>query len=67
MSEFVANALRDANLFDAYNQRPAYQRNDYLSWINRAVRQKTKEKRLNQMLAELTSGDSYMGMKWRRK
>ncbi len=60
MSEATANALGEAGLLDAYNQRPAYQRNDYLSWINRAVRQRTKDKRLDQMLAELTSGDSYM-------
>jgi len=64
MPDFVAKALRDRNLTDAYVMRPPYQRNDYLSWINRAVRETTKQKRLNQMLEELATGHNYMGMQW---
>jgi len=64
MPEFVEAALNEATLMDAYNQRPPYQRNDYLSWINRAKRDATKQKRLAQMLAELTDGNKYMKMKY---
>jgi len=64
MPEFVEAALNEATLMDAYNQRPPYQRNDYLSWINRAKRDATKQKRLAQMLAELTAGNKYMKMKY---
>lgn len=45
-----------------YKQRPAYQQNDYIGWIERAKKQDTKEKRLNQMLAELEKGGVYMNM-----
>lgn len=67
MPEAVAKALRDNGLQATYEERPAYQRNDYLSWINRAVRPATKDKRLNQMLEELAAGDKYMGMKWKKR
>ena len=61
MPGWVSDALVDAGLGQAYRDRPPYQRNDYLSWINRAVRDATKRKRLHQMLAELEAGDVYMG------
>ena len=67
MPDFVRKALMETGLMNAYNNRPPYQRNDYLSWINRAKQEKTRQKRLNQMLAELTAGDSYMKMKYRIK
>jgi uncharacterized protein YdeI (YjbR/CyaY-like superfamily) len=47
-----------------YRERPPYQRNDYLMWINQAKLAATKQKRLTQMLTELRSGDAYMGMAW---
>ena len=49
----VARRLEAAGLADAYAERPFYQRNDYLSWIKRAKRPETREKRLQQMLDEL--------------
>jgi hypothetical protein len=49
---------------DAYRQRPAYQQNDYIGWITRAKLPATRQKRLDQMLAELESGGVYMHMKW---
>lgn len=67
MPESVATALRDHLLEGVWSQRPAYQRNDYLSWINRAVRNATKTKRLEQILHELEAGDVYMGMPWKRR
>ena len=67
MPDFVRKALEEGGLMATYNNRPPYQRNDYLSWINRAKQEKTRQKRLNQMLDELTAGDSYMGMKYRSK
>ena len=67
MPKFVEDALMENKLINAYNSRPPYQRNDYLRWINRAKRDATKEKRLNQMLAELKAGNTYMKMKWTPK
>ena len=64
MPDFVRAALASRRLSGRYDERPAYQRNDYLSWINRAKRQDTKEKRVKQMLDELASGGVYMGMRW---
>jgi uncharacterized protein YdeI (YjbR/CyaY-like superfamily) len=62
MPAFVRSALDERGLLAAYRQRPPYQRNDYLGWINRAKRIETKLKRLQQMLDELERGDAYMGM-----
>jgi len=62
MPEFVLDALEERDLHDAYKSRPPYQQNGYLSWINRAKRPQTKEKRLRQMLDELARGDVYMKM-----
>jgi hypothetical protein len=62
MPAAVRRAILERGLMEAYRARPPYQRNDYLAWIKRAVREPTKEKRLAQMLDELASGDRYMGM-----
>lgn len=62
MPDFVRAALEEHGLMDSYRERPAYQQNDYLRWINEAKRQATKEKRLRQMLDELREGGVYMGM-----
>ena len=64
MPEFVRDALKKRGLVDKYEERPAYQRNDYLMWINEAKHEGTKRKRLGQMLDELESGGVYMRMKW---
>lgn len=63
MPDFVRHALNERSLMEAYNERPAYQQNDYVGWINRAKRQETKEKRLCKMLDELEKGGVYMKMK----
>lgn len=65
MPAFVRRALDERGLLASYRQRPAYQRNDYLSWITGAQRDETKQKRLGQMLDELERGGVYMRMKWR--
>jgi len=64
MPEEVRTALDERGLMEAYRQRPAYQQNDYVGWINRAKRPETKQKRLAQMLIELARGDVYMRMAW---
>ena len=46
MPEDVADRLSAAGLRAAYDARPPYQRNDYLSWIDRARRPGTREKRI---------------------
>ena len=63
MPENVRDALDSRGLMAAYEERPAYQRNDYLAWIDRARRPETRQKRLGQMLEELTKGGLYMGMR----
>lgn len=65
MSAAVKAALEQSGLAAAYRDRPPYQRNDYLMWINAAKRDVTKQKRLRQLLDELKAGDVYMGMAWR--
>jgi uncharacterized protein YdeI (YjbR/CyaY-like superfamily) len=64
MPAFIREALETRGLLNAYHARPAYQKNDYLGWIDRAKRPETKQKRLNQMLDELEHGGVYMRMKW---
>jgi uncharacterized protein YdeI (YjbR/CyaY-like superfamily) len=62
MPDFVRAALVSRELMRAFDARPPYQRNDYLGWIARAKRPETRDKRLEQMLSELASGDRYMNM-----
>lgn len=62
MPGFVRRALEERGLMSAYQERPAYQQNDYLGWIARAKQQATKEKRLRRMLDELETGGVYMKM-----
>lgn len=62
MPDAVLTELERRGLLDLYNARPFYQRNDYLSWIGRAVKAETRRKRLMQMLDELDTGGVYMGM-----
>ena len=64
MPDFTRDALNEQELKDAYQARPPYQRNDYIGWIQRAKREETKQKRLDQMLDELKKGNVYMKMKW---
>ncbi len=64
MPDFVKEGLERRGLMEKYKARPAYQRNDYIGWINRAKREETKKKRLNRMLDELEKGNLYMKMKW---
>ena len=45
-------------------RRPPYQRNDYISWIERPKREATRQAHLAQMLDELRAGNRYKGMSW---
>lgn len=62
MPDDVLAALQQAGLVDDYARRPPYQRNDYLGWIMRARTEGTRERRIQQMLNELSRGGIYMGM-----
>ncbi|KIM12828.1 MAG: hypothetical protein KU37_00060 [Sulfuricurvum sp. PC08-66] len=62
MPDFVLSALENANLMEEYYARPAYQQNDYLGWIAGAKTDATRQKRLTQMLDELSQGGVYMKM-----
>jgi hypothetical protein len=46
----LRRAPAERGLLPAYDERLAYQRNDYLAWIARAERGETRTRRLNQML-----------------
>ena len=65
MPASVSRALAQRGLTEAYERRPAYQRNDYLGWIARARHAETQLRRLEQMLDELADGGFYMSMAWR--
>lgn len=65
MPDFVREALEAQGLRERYDERPPYQRNDYLGWIHQAKKAETKLRRLDQMLDELRDGGLYMKMKWR--
>ena len=65
MPPSIRKALISSGLMAAYRLRPAYQRNDYLGWIERARLDATRQRRLEQMLEELGAGDRYMKMAWR--
>ncbi|MBI5644550.1 YdeI/OmpD-associated family protein [Candidatus Kaiserbacteria bacterium] len=67
MSPDIRIALQKSGLMTRYNERPPYQRNDYIGWIMRAKRKETRSKRLAQMIRELREGGVYMNMKWRAK
>ena len=62
MPDDVLAELTERGVLDDYNDRPFYQRNDYLSWIGRAKKPETREKRITQMLDELEKGGVYMRM-----
>ncbi len=66
MPDFVLVALEKNKLLEIYHERPPYQQNDYIGWINSAKREETKTKRLNQMIEELKGGKIYMKMKWKK-
>lgn len=65
MPDFVLDALEKHKLHDAYAARPPYQQNDYIGWIISAKQPTTQHRRLEQMLAELRSGDRYMKMPYK--
>lgn len=60
MPDDVKAALNKHKVLEAYRGRPAYQQNDYVGWITRAKPAATRQKRLDQMIAELKSGGFYM-------
>jgi len=62
MPSYIKKALLDKRLVEAYHERPAYQRNDYIGWIIQGMRESTRQRRLLQMLDELKKGNVYMKM-----
>ncbi len=67
MPEYVQRALTERSLMERYQQRPPYQRNDYIGWITRGKREDTRLKRLDIMLNELERGEGYMGLPYKAK
>ncbi|MDV6329764.1 YdeI/OmpD-associated family protein [Asticcacaulis sp. 201] len=64
MPDDIRRLLKDRGLYDTYEGRPPYQQNDYIGWIDRAKREETRQKRIDQMLDELEAGGLYMKMRW---
>ena len=62
MPDDVRAELKARGVMELYQERPFYQRNDYLAWIGRAARLETRRKRIEQMLDELEQGGVYMKM-----
>ncbi|MBT4290457.1 MAG: YdeI/OmpD-associated family protein [Deltaproteobacteria bacterium] len=62
MPDFMEQAIAERGLMGKYLERPPYQQNDYIAWIEQAKKQATRERRLNQMLDELEAGGVYMKM-----
>jgi uncharacterized protein YdeI (YjbR/CyaY-like superfamily) len=62
MPDDVEQELDERDLMDLYQQRPTYQRNDYLAWIGRAKKADTRDRCIEQMLDELERGGVYIGM-----
>lgn len=67
MPDDIHAALNARKLMPKYKRRPDYQQNDYIGWITRAKQPATRQKRLAQMLDELTRGDTYMKMAYKEK
>jgi uncharacterized protein YdeI (YjbR/CyaY-like superfamily) len=64
MSDEVRERLKTSGTMPVYEERPPYQRNDYLIWIESAKRPETRRKRIDKMVDELKRGDVYMNMPW---
>ena len=64
MPDDVKSALSQKRVATKYTRRPAYQRNDYIGWIEQAKTEETRKKRIHQMTDELRAGDVYMKMSW---
>jgi uncharacterized protein YdeI (YjbR/CyaY-like superfamily) len=62
LPKYIKLALQKNGVTQDYLERPPYQQNDYIGWIERAKREDTKQKRLQQMLEELRVGGIYMKM-----
>ena len=62
MPDDVMAVLKNENVLADFRARPAYQQNDYLGWISRAVREETRVKRITQMVNELRKSGVYMNM-----
>jgi len=62
MPSDIMETLIEEGLVTDYEQRPRYQRNDYLGWMGRARRPETRQQHVDQMIDELRRGDVYMKM-----
>jgi uncharacterized protein YdeI (YjbR/CyaY-like superfamily) len=60
----IRQLLDRRGLWEAYQARPPYKKNDYIGWIEQAKRTDTRDRRINQMLDELKAGGFYMKMRW---
>lgn len=63
----VAQALAERGLTDEYEARPAYQRRNYIGWIERSKHDSARERRFRLMLDELEAGNAFMGMQYRTR
>jgi len=47
MPEYIKQASEINGVVSDYESRPAYQQNDYIGWIERAKKQKSKKLKIN--------------------
>ena len=45
MPGYIKQALIESNLMEEYKQRPPYQQNDYIGWIERAKKRRDKREK----------------------
>lgn len=65
MPDDVLDTLRLSNAHELCLERPSYQQNDYLMWIANAKTAPTRQKRIDQTVAELLQSGAYMKMEHR--
>lgn len=57
--------LIEKKLLNEFTKRPYYQQSGWIRWIESAKKPKTQDRRKEQMLEELTAGNTYMKMQWK--
>ena len=60
IQQFIKDALEKNKVSEKYLEHPHYQQNDYIGWITKVKQEKTRSKRLNQMLKKLRNSNKYM-------
>ena len=60
----IRDMMHTQGVWDAWESRPAYHRDAYISWITDADHPSATAQRVDTMVSELRSGDAFMGEPW---